>query len=178
MQTVSASPPHHHHSASPVWEAHARAALAAQGSRAGGARQLVIAALAGQDCCASAQEIHARIAGTGGATGIASVYRTLDLLHGLSLITRIDTGDGGARPGLARLSGGATAAARSAVRRIAVDRRADTGTVLPWRRTPDRADAAHARLTALTGVGAGAAVPRVALEVDTRPGAGTLPVAA
>lgn len=97
MQTVSASPPHHHHSASPVWEAHARAALAAQGSRAGGARQLVIAALAGQDCCASAQEIHARIAGTGGATGIASVYRTLDLLHGLSLITRIDTGDGVAR---------------------------------------------------------------------------------
>ena len=97
MQTVSASPPHHHHSASPIWEAHARAALAAQGSRAGGARQLVIAALAGQDCCASAQEIHARIATTGGTTGIASVYRTLDLLHGLSLITRIDTGDGVAR---------------------------------------------------------------------------------
>ena len=94
---MTASSTHHHHPASPIWEAHARAALAAQGSRAGGARQLVIAALAGQDCCASAQEIHAQIAINGGTTGIASVYRTLDLLHGLSLITRIDTGDGVAR---------------------------------------------------------------------------------
>lgn len=94
---MPASPPHHHHSTSPIWEAHARAALAAQGSRVGGARQLVIAALAAQDCCASAQEIHAQIAATGGATGIASVYRTLELLHSLSLITRIDTGDGVAR---------------------------------------------------------------------------------
>lgn len=94
---MSAAPAHHHHPASPIWEAHARAALAAQGSRAGGARDRVIAALAEQDCCASAQEIHAQIAATGQATGIASVYRTLELLHGLALITRIDTGDGVAR---------------------------------------------------------------------------------
>ena len=94
---MSAAPDHHHHPASPIWEAHARAALAAQGSRAGGARDRVITALAAQDCCASAQEIHAQIAATGGTTGIASVYRTLELLHGLALITRIDTGDGVAR---------------------------------------------------------------------------------
>ena len=94
---MSAAPAHHHHPASPIWEAHARAALAAQGSRAGGARDRVITALAAQDCCASAQEIHAQIAATGGTTGIASVYRTLELLHGLTLITRIDTGDGVAR---------------------------------------------------------------------------------
>jgi len=94
---VTATPTHHHHPASPIWEAHARAALAAQGSRAGGARDRVITALAAQDCCASAQEIHAQIAATGGTTGIASVYRTLELLHGLTLITRIDTGDGVAR---------------------------------------------------------------------------------
>jgi Fur family ferric uptake transcriptional regulator len=33
----------------------------------------------------------------GSKVGIASVYRTLDLLHGLGLVTRIDTGDGIAR---------------------------------------------------------------------------------
>ncbi len=73
---------------------YAEAALAERGARASAARTRVVAALGAQDCCASAQEIHAR---TEGAVGIASVYRTLELLHGLGLVTRIDTGDGVAR---------------------------------------------------------------------------------
>ena len=95
MQIVSTTHDHHHDLT--AWAVHASAALSRPGTRAGGARQAVLASLAGQDCCASAQEIHARIRASGPPVGIASVYRTLDLLHGMNLLTRIDTGDGVAR---------------------------------------------------------------------------------
>lgn len=72
-------------------------ALARKGTRRSSARDAVVAALAQQDCCASAQEIHARLRAAGSTIGIASVYRTLELLHGMGLVTRVDTGDGVAR---------------------------------------------------------------------------------
>ena len=79
------------------WFEHAVAELAREGLRSGGARATVLKALAAQDCCASAQEIHDQIRREGHSIGIASVYRTLELLHGKGLVTRVDTGDGIAR---------------------------------------------------------------------------------
>ncbi len=90
---------HHHHHAvpGPHWSEHAQQTLATRGGRSSVVRDRVVLALDTQDCCASAQEIHDAIRRDGAAVGIASVYRTLDLLHGLGLVTRVDTGDGIAR---------------------------------------------------------------------------------
>jgi len=88
---------HHAHADGTVWQASTSSALSRRGLRAGGARAAVVDALAAQDCCASAQEIHDRIRAHGGSAGIASVYRALELLHGMGMVTRVDTGDGIAR---------------------------------------------------------------------------------
>ena len=50
-----------------------------------------------QDCCLSAQEAAAELSGKGSKAGRASVYRALDLLHGLGLVQRVDLGDGEVR---------------------------------------------------------------------------------
>jgi Fur family ferric uptake transcriptional regulator len=76
--------------ANTAWAEHARRELAAAGHRAGGARAEVLGLLAGQDCCLSAQEIHARLRGDGRGIGLASVYRALDVLAQLRLVHRID----------------------------------------------------------------------------------------
>ena len=92
------SPPTHAHTHAPdAWERHATDALARRGTRRSVARDAVVAALAAQECCASAQEIHTRLRADGSTIGIASVYRTLELLHGMGLVTRVETGDGVAR---------------------------------------------------------------------------------
>jgi Fur family transcriptional regulator, ferric uptake regulator len=72
------------------WAAHAERELARAGHRSGGARRAVVALLAGQDCCLSAHDIHARLRGTERAVGIASVYRALDALAQLGLVHRVD----------------------------------------------------------------------------------------
>lgn len=72
------------------WADHARGALARAGHRAGGAREEVLALLARQDCCRSAQEIHDELRGDGRTVGLASVYRALDALAQLRLVHRID----------------------------------------------------------------------------------------
>ncbi len=79
------------------WVAHASAILAQRRTRKSSARTAIVASLATQDCCASAQEIHTRLRNNGSPIGIASVYRTLELLHHCGLVTRVDTGDGSAR---------------------------------------------------------------------------------
>jgi Fur family transcriptional regulator, ferric uptake regulator len=81
----------------PNWAAHALEGLRDAGFRSGDARRTVVEYLDAQDCCLSAQELHARLRATGGRVGIASVYRILELLATQSLITRIDLGDGIAR---------------------------------------------------------------------------------
>lgn len=83
--------------ASGDWESSARIALKATGRRAGGAREAVVALLAGQSCCLSAQEISDRLRASGSDIGIASIYRALDLLHELGLVQRVELGEGPAR---------------------------------------------------------------------------------
>lgn len=88
---------HAHHHATDAWLPHATLVLRSAGTRSGGARSAILEELAAQSCCASAQEIHTRLRDAGSTIGIASVYRTLELLHGTGLVTRVDTGDGVAR---------------------------------------------------------------------------------
>jgi Fur family transcriptional regulator, ferric uptake regulator len=80
-----------------TWSLRALDGLRSAGLRRGGARRAVVEFLDGQDCCRSAQEIHDGIAATGGAVGVASVYRALDTLAELRLVQRVDAGDGIAR---------------------------------------------------------------------------------
>jgi Fur family transcriptional regulator, ferric uptake regulator len=79
------------------WVDRATAALREGGHRTGGARAAVVELLAQQDCCLSAQEIADRLHAGGEGVGIASVYRALDLLAGMGLVQRVDTGEGPTR---------------------------------------------------------------------------------
>jgi Fur family ferric uptake transcriptional regulator len=71
------------------WTEHAHRKLLRAGHRSGGAREEVLALLAQQDCCLSAQEIHDELR-RGKPVGLASVYRALDVLAQLKLVHRID----------------------------------------------------------------------------------------
>jgi Fur family ferric uptake transcriptional regulator len=74
-----------------AWSEHAHRELSRAGHRAGGAREEVLALLARQECCLSAQDIHDRLrAGSRKPVGLASVYRALDVLAQLKLVHRID----------------------------------------------------------------------------------------
>jgi Fur family ferric uptake transcriptional regulator len=79
------------------WAELASEALGEAGQRSGGARTAVLELLADQDCCLSAQEITERLRAGGTRVGAASVYRALDLLHGIGLVQRVEVGGGGAR---------------------------------------------------------------------------------
>jgi Fur family ferric uptake transcriptional regulator len=57
----------------------------------------VVSLLGRQDCCLSAQEISQELHESGSDVGIASVYRALDLLHGMGLVQRVEFGEGVAR---------------------------------------------------------------------------------
>jgi Fur family transcriptional regulator, ferric uptake regulator len=83
--------------ASTDWAENATQALSDAGHRAGGARAAVIEAMAGQSCCLSAQELAERLSKSGSGVGLASVYRALEVLHGLALVQRVDLGDGEVR---------------------------------------------------------------------------------
>jgi len=76
------------------WARFARDALRRSGARSGAAREAVIAHLAKQQCCLSAQEVLDGLRAAGRAVGIASVYRALDQLAELGLVHRIDLGEG------------------------------------------------------------------------------------
>ena len=67
------------------------------GFRSARARELVIDALAGRSCCASAQELADELRADGATVGIATIYRALELLDRLGLVHRLDVGDGTAR---------------------------------------------------------------------------------
>jgi Fur family ferric uptake transcriptional regulator len=79
------------------WAQRARRGLELAGHRAGGARDAVVECLSRQDCCLSAQEIADELRAEGRGVGIASVYRAIDLLHGMGLVQRVDVGEGGTR---------------------------------------------------------------------------------
>jgi Fur family ferric uptake transcriptional regulator len=67
------------------------------GHRAGGARGAVVSLLGHQHCCLSAHEISRELHESGSDVGIASIYRALELLHGMGLVQRVEFGEGTAR---------------------------------------------------------------------------------
>ena len=72
------------------WLEQAHRSLASAGSRAGGARDEVMDVLAGEGCLLSAQEIHDLLRERGRRVGMASVYRTLELLSAHRLVRRVE----------------------------------------------------------------------------------------
>src|SRR5262249_24867124 len=80
------------------WSAHALERLSGAGYRRGGARQAVIELLDAQRCALSALDIEDKLrAREGRRVGRASIYRVVDELVSLGLLTRVDVGDGVAR---------------------------------------------------------------------------------
>ena len=72
------------------WVEHAFGELKRSGHRSGGARAAVIELMARQECCVTAQEIFDVLRSAGREVGIASVYRTLDLLTRMDLVRRVE----------------------------------------------------------------------------------------
>jgi Fur family ferric uptake transcriptional regulator len=88
------------------WAVAATEALVAAGYRRGGARAAVIELLDTQHCALSAAEIEERLRLPGGrGVARASVYRILEELEGLRLVTRVEVGQGLARFEAAREEG-------------------------------------------------------------------------
>jgi Fur family transcriptional regulator, ferric uptake regulator len=81
----------------PAWAAYAHERLASTGFRRGGARSAVIELLDGEECARTAIEIEDALRVGGRRVGRATVYRVLDELDHLGLVTRIEIGDGLAR---------------------------------------------------------------------------------
>lgn len=79
------------------WARAAEAALAGAGYRRGGARAAVLEQLDGQACALTAYDIEAALRERGRAVGRASVYRVLEELHELGLVSRVELGQGQAR---------------------------------------------------------------------------------
>jgi Fur family transcriptional regulator, ferric uptake regulator len=80
------------------WSEQALERLSGAGYRRGGARQAVIELLDEQSCALSALDIEDELrARNGRRVGRASIYRVVDELVTLGLLTRVDVGDGVAR---------------------------------------------------------------------------------
>jgi Fur family transcriptional regulator, ferric uptake regulator len=79
------------------WAESAGSRLAAAGYRRGGARRAVVELLSEQECAVSALDIEDQLRANGRQIGRASVYRVLDELEALGLVTRLDLGTGTAR---------------------------------------------------------------------------------
>ncbi len=88
----------HTHDSAPVdWVAHAFAELERAGFRKGGARRVVVEHLGAQSCALTASDIEDALRGGDRAVGRASVYRALEQLTELGLVSRIEVGQGTAR---------------------------------------------------------------------------------
>jgi Fur family transcriptional regulator, ferric uptake regulator len=81
----------------PGWAEYASERLAGAGYRRGGARRALVQLLDGQECGLSAPEIEAALSGSDRRVARASVYRVLEELEALDLVSRIEVGDGLAR---------------------------------------------------------------------------------
>lgn len=84
-----------------AWSEHALATLQEAGLRRGGARVVVVEALARHDCAVSPLQLDREVP----EVGRASVYRTLDQLEQLGLIKRIELTPGSAAFERVELSG-------------------------------------------------------------------------
>jgi Fur family ferric uptake transcriptional regulator len=87
----AASPP------ADAWIEHAEAELRLAGMRASAPRRAVLELIGRQECVLSAHEIAEGLRSEGRRVGVATVYRTLDLLNELKLVQRLDLGGGSAR---------------------------------------------------------------------------------
>jgi Fur family ferric uptake transcriptional regulator len=97
----------HDHCADECWAERATETLVAAGYRRGGARAALIALLDDQRCALSAAEIEDTLRDADGGRPVAraSIYRILEELEGLKLITRVEVGQGLARFEAARSEG-------------------------------------------------------------------------
>ncbi|HMJ32758.1 MAG TPA: Fur family transcriptional regulator [Baekduia sp.] len=96
----------HDHVAADGWADRATDALAGAGYRRGGARAALIALLDEQRCALSASEIEQSLRDRDGrAVARASIYRILEELEELRMITRVEVGQGLARFEAAREEG-------------------------------------------------------------------------
>jgi Fur family ferric uptake transcriptional regulator len=80
-----------------TWTETTIASLRSKGHRNGGARRAVIELLGRQQCCLTAQEIFDQLRSEGRRVGTASVYRALEQLEDLGLVSRVEVGDGVSR---------------------------------------------------------------------------------
>jgi Fur family ferric uptake transcriptional regulator len=90
-----------------TWADRAEAALAASGRKRGGARRALLELLEAQTCALTALEIEDALGVGGRRVSRASVYRILDELERLRLVTRVETGQGIVRYERAHDAGGA-----------------------------------------------------------------------
>jgi Fur family transcriptional regulator, ferric uptake regulator len=81
----------------PRWADYAFQRLADGGRRRGGARTAVIDLLGRHTCALSAGEIEDALSTADRGVARASVYRVLEELEALALVTRVDVGDGVSR---------------------------------------------------------------------------------
>jgi Fur family ferric uptake transcriptional regulator len=79
------------------WTEHALRRLEEAGYRKGGARRAVVEHLGSQPCAVSALDVETALRATGRSVGRASVYRVLEQLAALRLVSRLEVGDGTAR---------------------------------------------------------------------------------
>lgn len=86
---------HTHSDAS--WVSDAESRLTDAGYKRGGARTAVLEQLDAQSCALTAYDIEAELEKRGRAVGRASVYRVLEELHELGLVTKVELGQGRAR---------------------------------------------------------------------------------
>ena len=87
----------HSHADTATWATRVHAAFKDAGLKHGEARERVVQLLAREPCALTANEIADRLRVEGHPTGLASVYRTLDLLAEHGLVERVEVGDGQAR---------------------------------------------------------------------------------
>jgi len=81
----------------PRWSRYTLRALAEAGHRSSAPREEVIGAIAALGCSVTAREIADHLRERRSPVGLASIYRTLDLLDRLRLVQRFDVGEGVAR---------------------------------------------------------------------------------
>jgi Fur family ferric uptake transcriptional regulator len=80
-----------------TWRNRAVAEVQAAGLRKGQARLAVIDLLSEQACALTAPEIEERLRRRGHRVGLATIYRTLELLADMKLVGRLEVGQGIAR---------------------------------------------------------------------------------
>ena len=79
------------------WVGHAQRELEREGYRMSGPRSAVVETLDDLGCSVTAKEIADRLQKRGQDVGVASIYRTLELLDKLRLTRRVDAAEGVAR---------------------------------------------------------------------------------